>query len=87
MTGKPSMARRISVESVSCAVPSAVSASRGPGSVSSMASAKNLPQNPTQSTAIASVPATGPRPTAMTKSSAQTRSGTVRQNEITARAA
>src|SRR5688572_7844866 len=67
--------------------PCACSASAGPLSTSSMASAKKRPQNPAVSTAIASVPAKGPRPTAITKMSAQTRSGTVRKTATTARAA
>ena len=36
---------------------------------------------------IANAPATGPRPTTMTKTSAQIRSGTVRQNEMKPRTA
>ena len=65
--------------------PWARSASAGPLSTSSIASAKKRPQNPAVSMASASVPAKGPSPTAMTKISAQTRSGTVR-NSATSRA-
>ncbi|MDT4838300.1 hypothetical protein FQZ97_720550 [compost metagenome] len=67
--------------------PMADRASCGPRSTSSMASAKKRPQNPILSTMSASVPANGPSPTDTTKSSAHTRSGTVRKNAMSVRAA
>lgn len=66
--------------------PRARSASGGPSSASSIASAKKRAQNPTVSTVSASTPANGPRPTVMTKMIAQIRSGTVRQKVIRLRA-
>ena len=66
--------------------PMAESASRGPLSVSSIASAKKRPAKPIVSTMMASTPAAGPRPTVMMKMIAQTRSGTVRNTATSARA-
>jgi len=65
--------------------PVARRASTGPGSTSSILSAKNLPQKPTVSTAMARIPAAGPRPTVTTKIRPHTRSGTALRNETTPR--
>ena len=63
------------------------SASTGPMSMSSMFSANSRPSMPTEWTDSARTPGKGPRPTAVTNSSAQTRSGTARLTAMTPRAA
>jgi hypothetical protein len=67
--------------------PVRVSASTGPMSMSSMTSAKSRPSMPIECTASASAPGNGPKPTAVTNSSAQMRSGTARVSAIVPRAA
>ena len=54
----------------------------GLGSISSMRSAKNLPQKPITSTIIAKIPAPAPKPTTTINSKAQTRSGITRNRVI-----
>src|SRR5690554_363054 len=59
--------------------PVAARAWPGPGSTSSMRSEKKRAQKPMVSMTMARMPASGPSPTATTKISAHTRSGTVRR--------
>ena len=64
-------------ENVSCSrvAPVATTASRGPDSTSSTASAMSFAMKPMEPMASASVPATGPRPMAMMNTMARISSG------------
>ena len=65
--------------------PAVANACWGPESVSSIDSAHSFPMTPVLWQINASTPAKGPSPTAVTKISAKTMSGTARKKERTAR--